>query len=313
MSAFPAKHNTNKNGGSNNTSDIPNPSSLNSPINGDSFMTPPQSPTTKTSTTQQLLAAAHPPTPMMRTNNNNNNNNSDISSTANTTTSDTTPLPPITSIWDCTNINKCKVKRDDEDKDGWKCGWCGSTFTTIHATRAQWHVLKMSGMGINVCKEIIPDAYLQRYRNLYEKKGSRPITKRKQKRKREEAVIDQEQSASINSGNDQSIVSTTTDHEGQKSSVMEQTDMLMKLMDAMEKTSSMITKSEEKVKELKAQKHELESNNGNIETGEEKLNKLDSKIRLEENMVKAYMASLQVHTNNLDKLNKEGVNNSDMI
>lgn len=125
-------------------------------------------------------------------------------------------------------------------------------------------------------------------------------------------MIDQEQSASINSGNDQSIVSTTTDHEGQKSSVMEQTDMLMKLMDAMEKTSSMITKSEEKVKELKAQKHELESNNGNIETGEEELNKLDSKIRLEENMVKAYMATLQVHTSNLDKLNKEGVNNSDM-
>jgi len=124
-------------------------------------------------------------------------------------------------------------------------------------------------------------------------------------------VIDQEQSASINSGNDQSIVSTTTD-EGQKSSVMEQTDMLMKLMDAMEKTSSMITKSEEKVKELKAQKHELESNNGNIETGEEELNKLDSKIRLEENMVKAYMATLQFHTSNLDKLNKEGVNNSDM-
>jgi len=208
-------------------------------------------------------------------------------------------------------MKKVKVDRDGVSKDAWNCGWCDRDFINPHATRAQWHVLKISGMGINVCEAIIPTAYEQRYRNLYEKKGSQPSTKKKQKRKREEAVIDQEQSASINSGNDQSIVSTTTD-EGQKSSVMEQTDMLMKLMDAMEKTSSMITKSEEKVKELKAQKHELESNNGNIETGEEELNKLDSKIRLEENMVKAYMATLQVHTSNLDKLNKEGVNNSDM-
>ena len=37
----------------------------------------------------------------------------------------------------------------------------------------------------------------------------------------------------------------------------------------------MITKSEENVKELKAQKHELESNNRNIETREEELNKLN--------------------------------------
>ena len=92
-------------------------------------------------------------------------------------------------------------------------------------------------------------------------------------------VIEWKQSASVNSGNDQSMISTTTDEvqkssvmdEGRKSSVMEQTYMLMKLMDAMEKTSSMITKSEENVKELKAQKHELESNNRNIETREEEI------------------------------------------
>ena len=156
------------------------------------------------------------------------------------------------------------------------------------------------------------------FRNLYE--GSQPSTKRKRKCE-EVVVIERKQSASVNSGNNQSMISTTTDEvqkssvmdEGRKSSVMEQTDMLMKLMDAMEKTSSMITKSEENVKELKAQKHELESNNRNIETREEELNKLNSKIRLAENIIKTSVATLQIHTSNLDKVNKEGVNNGDMI
>ena len=53
---------------------------------------------------------------------------------------------------------------------------------------------------------------------------------------------------------------------------------------------------------MKAQKHELECNNRNIETREEELNKLNSKIRLAENMIKTYVATLQIHTSNLDKV-----------
>ena len=62
-----------------------------------------------------------------------------------------------------------------DGKDGWICGWCDKFFKPIHATRAVWHLLKMKGMGIAVCKAAILEANRQLYQALYDctnKKGT---------------------------------------------------------------------------------------------------------------------------------------------
>ena len=55
-----------------------------------------------------------------------------------------------------------------DGKDGWICGWCDKFFKPFHATRAVWHLLKLKGMGIAVCKAAITDANRQLYQVLYD-------------------------------------------------------------------------------------------------------------------------------------------------
>ena len=75
-----------------------------------------------------------------------------------------TPLPPLKSVFDCPNIELCIVK----GKNGWRCVWCGHSFTPAHATRALAHLLKKKKCDIRVCTAIIPKPSLVRYEALYD-------------------------------------------------------------------------------------------------------------------------------------------------
>ena len=74
------------------------------------------------------------------------------------------PLKPLKSIWDDEKMNRSVV----DGKDGWICGWCDKFFKPFHDTRAVWHLLKLKGMGIAVCKAVIPEANLKLYMALYD-------------------------------------------------------------------------------------------------------------------------------------------------
>jgi hypothetical protein len=67
----------------------------------------------------------------------------------------------------------------NDGKDGWECGWCGKIFAPRHASRALWHVLKMKGGDIAVCKAAILDKYLKRYQALYDSSRGRIDSKKR--------------------------------------------------------------------------------------------------------------------------------------
>ena len=75
-----------------------------------------------------------------------------------------TPLPPLKSVFDCPNIELCIVN----GKSGWKCHWCGQSFTPVHATRAIAHLLKKKKCDIKVCMAIIPKPSLVQYEALFD-------------------------------------------------------------------------------------------------------------------------------------------------
>ena len=75
-----------------------------------------------------------------------------------------TPLPPLKSVFDCPNIELCLL----HGKNGWKCLWCDTTFTPVHATRAISHVLKIKKCNIAVCTAMIPNNYFIRYKALHD-------------------------------------------------------------------------------------------------------------------------------------------------
>jgi hypothetical protein len=74
-------------------------------------------------------------------------------------------LPSFKSVFDCSYI---KINTVNDGKDGWKCGWCGKIFAPRRASRALWHVMKMKGGNVAVCKAAILDKYLKRYQALYD-------------------------------------------------------------------------------------------------------------------------------------------------
>ena len=79
-------------------------------------------------------------------------------------------LPPLTSIWLCAKI----VQFETENKTKkWLCEWCpkGSpSFTGWNASKALWHVCKVSGKGIRPCSGLIPPEYARMYKTFRESK-----------------------------------------------------------------------------------------------------------------------------------------------
>ena len=75
-----------------------------------------------------------------------------------------TPLPPLKSVFDCPNLELCLLN----GKNGWKCLWCDTSFTPVHATRALAHVLRKKRCNIQVCMAIIPKQYQVRYQALHD-------------------------------------------------------------------------------------------------------------------------------------------------
>lgn len=195
---------------------------------------------------------------------------------------------PLKTIWDCPKIVKCKVNKKGEDKDGWKCGWCGLEFVPVHATRAQWHVLKMSQKGVVICKGIIPDAYHQRYLSLHNK-SAKKISQMPATPKAKEMI---------------NAIKPTMG----ESSNMSQTDKQLTLQNAIEKTTSTIEIMEKKVEELRVKKHDAETNEADKRGKRKRVKKLEEKISLKEDMIKTYEATLRSYMNNLNKVNREGDN-----
>ncbi len=88
-------------------------------------------------------------------------------------------LPPLTSIWNCPFITKCTgVGKDGRSYAGWKCGFCprnhdgseASLFSPQNATKALYHVARISGYDIRPCRGFIPPGKARHYRMLYHQK-----------------------------------------------------------------------------------------------------------------------------------------------
>ena len=75
-----------------------------------------------------------------------------------------TPLPPLKSVFDCPNLELCIVN----GKNGWKCLWCGESFTPVHATRAIANLLMKKKCNIQVFMAIIPKKYQVLYEALFD-------------------------------------------------------------------------------------------------------------------------------------------------
>jgi hypothetical protein len=62
-------------------------------------------------------------------------------------------------------------KRLVDGKEGWSCTWCGTVFKNLNATKARKHACKRTSAHTHVssCRAVIPDEWLQCYRDLDDK------------------------------------------------------------------------------------------------------------------------------------------------
>ena len=99
-------------------------------------------------------------------------------------------LSPLTSIRNFPFITKCTgVAKDGHSYAGWRCGFCprnhdgseASIFCPQNATKALYHVARISGYDIRPCRGFIPPGKAQQYRMLYQLKAAEK-NKRKQNR-----------------------------------------------------------------------------------------------------------------------------------
>ena len=77
-------------------------------------------------------------------------------------------LTQLTTIWSCTKIHQFT---SENLKRKWRCDWCprgSNTFTGWNATKALFHVCKISGHGVRPCKGFIPPNYERLYKNFRE-------------------------------------------------------------------------------------------------------------------------------------------------
>merc|ERR1712087_236975 len=85
-------------------------------------------------------------------------------------------------IWDDERCNK------SVNGDIFECGWCGLEARPAHTKRAKAHVAKIPGQGIKICPAIIPDNYLQRYRDLWDRDNARKQASVNSKKRKEQLV-----------------------------------------------------------------------------------------------------------------------------
>ena len=79
-------------------------------------------------------------------------------------------LPPLASIWKCAKIRQFETENKTKK---WLCEWCpkgSSSFTGWNASKALWHVCKVSGKGIRPCSGFIPPEYARMYKTFLESK-----------------------------------------------------------------------------------------------------------------------------------------------
>ena len=98
-------------------------------------------------------------------------------------------LPPMRSIWEDKHCNKSGNGKIFE------CGWCGLEARPAHAKRAKAHVAKIPGQGIQICPALIPDNYLQRYRDLWDRDIARKQASVNSKKRKEQLVDERQVSA----------------------------------------------------------------------------------------------------------------------
>ena len=68
-------------------------------------------------------------------------------------------LPPLSSLWEDTKIQKSNDRGNKE----WRCGWCGSGIKHWNAKKALHHVAKvLKGVYVARCKAYIPEKRLER-------------------------------------------------------------------------------------------------------------------------------------------------------
>ena len=82
-------------------------------------------------------------------------------------------LPSLADIWDCKKIRRYT---SPNNKKMWACDWCpkglniSRPLTGWNATKALWHVCKISGQGVRPCSGVILLEYARQYKDYYERK-----------------------------------------------------------------------------------------------------------------------------------------------
>ena len=98
-------------------------------------------------------------------------------------------LPPIQSIWEDEYCNK------SGNGESFQCKWCGFETRPPHAKQAKAHVAKIPGQGIQTCPASIPDNYLQRYRNLWDRDNAKTQASVNIRKRKEQLVEERQVSA----------------------------------------------------------------------------------------------------------------------
>ena len=88
-------------------------------------------------------------------------------------------LAKIQSIWEDDHVLKIF---DDNNKPRWKCLWCDTTGGGHNATKVLWHVAKVAGNEVSVCKAKQDRNYADRYREM--------VSSQSQKRSAKKRMVD---------------------------------------------------------------------------------------------------------------------------
>ena len=86
---------------------------------------------------------------------------------------------PLLSIWDSPYVNKKGTR--GADNEIWECLHCNCSFSKHNATKALWHVAKMSGQNIQPCRAKINEEWVTMYLDLFQRKENRLSHHKKRK------------------------------------------------------------------------------------------------------------------------------------
>ena len=85
-------------------------------------------------------------------------------------------LSKLNTIWEDPYVQKIY---DDKQKPRWKCGWCGQTGGGHNATKVLWHIAKIRGKDVTICKAKQDPHYEERYKTMAETLNQKRSAKRK--------------------------------------------------------------------------------------------------------------------------------------